>query len=215
MIKYITFSPTSFKLNFFIISLGNESQVDYSQLSIKTARISLHCKLEKSCDYKSTCPQETEWNESAGFICDHVDVAQTQTTVAVHETDELTRPPLSEMDNSETKYGHNRTKDRANGQLRAGLERLMLPKVAFLCKFGPDFELFVKKKKKKFQRKVAQPHLGGHLLDWRALTHKAQHYCSLVCTYNVYIYMYCCMSDSHVCGRLKAFNDKILNFTPL
>lgn len=89
-----------------------------------------------------------------------MDVAQTQTTVAVHETDELTRPPLSEMDNSETKYGHNRTKDRANGQLRAGLERLMLPKVAFLCKFGPDFELFVKKKKKKIPKESCSASFG-------------------------------------------------------
>lgn len=49
-----------------------------------------------------------EWNESAGFICGHMDVAQAQTTVAVHGMIKQTRPPSSEMDSSRIKRVHDR-----------------------------------------------------------------------------------------------------------
>lgn len=65
-------------------------------------------------------------------LCGHMDVAQTQITVAVHEVVKQTRPPLSEMDSSRIKCVHDRTKDRVNVQLRLGLER-------FLSGFHHDF----------------------------------------------------------------------------
>lgn len=57
-----------------------------------------------------------------------MDMSQTQTTVAVDEIIEPTRPPLSEMDNSGIKRVHHRTKDRTDVQQESGLERGMYPK---------------------------------------------------------------------------------------